>query len=391
MPPSDTYFTSTMSVKEKKLFEKWYTDQVNSNYTFNFKEEIISYCISDVQILREALESFRKLFMETAEFDPLTECLTLSSACMANFRKNHLGRSRIGIVPRGGYRGRQKSSIESLEWLDYESDKLGQTIQTNETSGEKRILNRYVDGYAEVTHDNGIVEKRIYQYHGCYFHLCIKCIPDEDSRRRIRGKNPCPYERTKQTTQLFRSEGYTVIEKWACDFAHDRQHNPDYINFFKNYTKKRTPPLNLRDAICGGRTSALYTHLKAKPGQKIKFYDVCSEYPHCQYKMAYPEGHPTIFLENDPLTPPVEHWNGVLKATVLPPSDLYLPVLPYKCNSKLMFPLCRTCAETMSQDVCSHTDEQRMLTGTWCAPEMHLALKKNIKLLHYMSYTNTQL
>ncbi|GFQ65366.1 uncharacterized protein TNCT_191601 [Trichonephila clavata] len=34
-----------------------------------------------------------------------------------------------------------------------------------------------------------------------------------------------------------------------------------------------------------------------------------------------------------------------------------------------MFPLCRTCAGTLSQNICSHTDEERSITGTWVTEE----------------------
>ncbi|KAK3918862.1 Formate acetyltransferase [Frankliniella fusca] len=84
-----------------------------------------------------------------------------------------------------------------------------------------------------------------------------------------------------------------------------------------------------------------------------------------------------------PDMPPAEQWNGVIKATVLPPQDLSVPVLPYKCGGKLMFPLCRTCAEEESPHLCNHFDpKQRILTGTWCAPEIRYAiLKKSYTLL----------
>lgn len=106
----------------------------------------------------------------------------------------------------------------------------------------------------------------------------------------------------------------------------------------------------IRDAICGGRTSALYTEYVAnlKLGEKLKFFDVVSEYPFCMFRMAYPVGHPTIYLEGD-----VD--------------------MPYKCCNKLMFPLCRTCAENMSKTDCHHSDEEREIVGTWCAPELQLA------------------
>ncbi|KAK3929177.1 putative DNA polymerase [Frankliniella fusca] len=111
--------------------------------------------------------------------------------------------------------------------------------------------------------------------------------------------------------------------------------------------------------------------------------DVVSEYPNANLRGEYPYGHPTIYLEGDPAMPPPDYWNGVVKCTVLPPRDLYLPVLPYKAKGKLMFPLCRTCVEEDNTEMCHHNDpQQRQLTDSWCAPELLLALReKGYKLV----------
>ena len=53
-----------------------------------------------------------------------------------------------------------------------------------------------------------------------------------------------------------------------------------------------------------------------------------------------------------------------MKCKVLPHRKLYQPVLTYKCNSKLMFPLCSACANTMNQGSCSHSNEERCIVGT---------------------------
>ncbi|XP_052122756.1 uncharacterized protein LOC127749285 [Frankliniella occidentalis] len=387
MPSKELYSTSHLSDHDLKEFNDWYDEQVRNNYEFNFRTEILKYIVSDVSILLQAMEKFRTLFMETAHFDPLKHCTTLSSACMCNFRKNHLGNSLIGIVPWGGYRGRDKASHEALCWLDYEMHKLGKKIMTAENGREKFVLKYKVDGYVEIDLPNGRVEKRVYQYHGCYFHLCKKCIPDEASRQKIRGRSQeDPYERTKHITKKLRDHGYVVIEKWGCEFKHDLENNEEVKNYFANNPFKRMKPLNLRDAICGGRTSALYTEYVAnlKLGEKLKFFDVVSEYPFCMFRMAYPVGHPTIYLEGDVDMPEIDKMNGVILATVLPPKDLFLPVLPYKCCNKLMFPLCRTCAENMSKTDCHHSDEEREIVGTWCAPELQLAVKEKyvIRKIH---------
>ena len=45
----------------------------------------------------------------------------------------------------------------------------------------------------------------------------------------------------------------------------------------------------------------------------------------------------------------LKNVEGFVKSTVLPPMHLFLPVLPVKMHSKLMFPLCRSC-ENLSVD-----------------------------------------
>lgn len=91
-------------------------------------------------------------------------------------------------------------------------------------------------------------------------------------------------------------------------------------------------------------------------------------------------GHPEIVIpavgETD-----IENYFGMIKCKVLPPKNLYHPVLPYKSDVKLMFPLCKTCCETMQQSECLHTDKQRALTGTWVSEELKVAVKKGYVIL----------
>jgi hypothetical protein len=49
--------------------------------------------------------------------------------------------------------------------------------------------------------------------------------------------------------------------------------------------------------------------------------------------------------------------------------------LPSKINNRLVFTLCRTCAELENNEECNHTDEQRSLTGVWCSPELNKAIE----------------
>ena len=47
----------------------------------------------------------------------------------------------------------------------------------------------------------------------------------------------------------------------------------------------------------------------------------------------------------------------------------------------MMFPLCRTCAETLQQTPCEHADEERMLSGTWCSIEIDKALELGYRVV----------
>ena len=63
-----------------------------------------------------------------------------------------------------------------------------------------------------------------------------------------------------------------------------------------------------------------------------------------------------------------------MKCKVLAPRKLYHPVLPYKCNSKLMFPLCSACANTMNQGRCANSDDERCIIGSWLTDEVRKAV-----------------
>jgi hypothetical protein len=79
----------------------------------------------------------------------------------------------------------------------------------------------------------------------------------------------------------------------------------------------------------------------------------------------------------------LKSYFGVVKAKVLPPTDLYIPVLPYRANSRLLFPLCRTCCEEGRPDTpeCVCTDDQRALVGTWCSEELLKALDMGYEII----------
>ena len=125
---------------------------------------------------------------------------------------------------------------------------------------------------------------------------------------------------------------------------------------------RRVQPLHQREGLFGGRTNAVQLCAKVDgTNEKISYVDLISLYPSVNLYGWYPFGHPEIITTN---FSPFQVCFGVVKCVVPPPRKLFHPVLPSKINDKLMFVLCRTCAEKGDQSgTCSHTDDERALTG----------------------------
>ena len=105
--------------------------------------------------------------------------------------------------------------------------------------------------------------------------------------------------------------------------------------------------------------------------------DFTSLYPWVNKYSQYPVGHPDIITSD---FQPIGSYFGIAKVKVLPPRGLYHPVLPFRANDKLLFPLCKTCALSRIS-MCRHNDEERSMIGTWCTPELEVAMEKGYRVL----------
>jgi hypothetical protein len=65
----------------------------------------------------------------------------------------------------------------------------------------------------------------------------------------------------------------------------------------------KNAPINIFDALYGGRTEASKTHYRVKEGEEIEYVDVISLYPYiCKYGKFF-VGHPEVYVGADcPLT-----------------------------------------------------------------------------------------
>jgi hypothetical protein len=208
-----------------------------------------------------------------------------------------------------------------------------------------KICGAKVDGFDEKT-------TIAYQYHGCFWHGCLRCHNRDSINNKSKTTMEDLYEQTIERSQQIKKAGYNLIEMWEYNWTKSKEYKEEMKRIKSKY--KEIEELNPRNAFFGGRTK-----LKVK-GKKMKYIDtsICSLYPTVQCYDDYPVGHPTKIFK-----PPTYNskWYGLIKCAILPPKSLYHPVLPVKNKTesgaeKLTFPLCQLCAKLNNQkDTCTVT------------------------------------
>ena len=106
------------------------------------------------------------------------------------------------------------ASPESLCWLEQEANRRKIHIHHAACGhgGERWVERAPVDGY---NHEM----RTVFQYHGCHWHGCRKCFPN-DRDKIIARNNQTREDRFKATverTESLRAAGYHVIEAWSCE------------------------------------------------------------------------------------------------------------------------------------------------------------------------------
>ena len=163
IPDVDYYSPKTIKPQAREAFLAWHKEQVESNYVFNFREEIVKYCCSDVAILRECCMEFREMLRDkTDDMDPFEKCLTIASYCHEVYRTNFLKKDSIAVFQHDRQLKMKQSNI-AVKWLSYEMASKGIHIQHVRNGGEKRVRKYSLDGYCEENHT-------AYEFQGCFWH-----------------------------------------------------------------------------------------------------------------------------------------------------------------------------------------------------------------------------
>lgn len=376
LPDMKYYGVDTMKTPDRSKFIQWYNSEKSENKFFNNKQELIAYCKQDVNILRLACLKFRSLLFELTSVDPFDQ-VTIAGTCMNIFKSNFIKEYEIAIIPANGYRLRDKQSFKALKWMEWISHTEKIQIQSAINGREIRISNNIVvDGYC---YDNNT----IYEFLGCYWHQCQTCFPIQFHEMHDDKKSfhPSLYDVHVLRCKRIKDMGFNLICIWEHEFDSMFKANEYMRQYLNSIDHLKIDPLNPRDAFYGGRTGVCRLYHKTSDDEKILYYDVTSLYPYINKYCAYPIGIPKILIGSDLECRTVFNINGIIKCRVLPPKDLYHPVLPIKMHSKLLFILCFKCATELEKNSCFHIDEERAFDGTYIAEELRVAVQKGYKIL----------
>ena len=388
IPDLEFYDPDGMMAKKKDELTRWHADQVRRNVSFNFRQEMIDYCKSDVALLKAGCEAFQQEFERQAGFNPMAKCITIASACNLYWCKHHFTPNTIAVELLGGWLAQRSTNpSRPLQWLYYQEHQLPKQgacadrirhVRNGDEQSVRTLVDAYfVDGYDPLT-------RTVYEFHGCLYHSCPRCYPNRRAKHYATPDRTVEelYQATLSKRMALLRAGYTVIEMWECEWDRLVDNEPAVSQFLPSFDL--VPPLEPREAFFGGRTGAVALHAVAGEGEEIRYVDVTSLYPWVNKNCPYPIGPPQI------ITQPVDLGSnfGIATVDILPPAGLFHPVLPVRSGQKLTFPLCRTCVQEeqakpmLSRNhYCPHSDADRALRWTWCTAELVKALEKRYTLV----------
>ena len=280
IPPQSDYAPNTMKPETREAFLTWYKEQKDNGYVFDFKEEIVKYCRSDVDILRKCCMEFREMLREITGIDPFEKCLTIASACHEVYRTNFLKKDTIAVF-QPDRQLKMKQSNMAVKWLSYEMERNDIHIEHVRNGGEKRVGKYSLDGYCEEFHT-------AYEFQGCFWHGklrkiavtlekylctlfftgCSKCYVGETVNS-VNGKTMHQLlEDTREKILYLENQGFQVAEMWECELREEMERDEDMKRYFEEY--ELVDPLQARDAFYGGRTNAAKLLHVCEEGEEIR-------------------------------------------------------------------------------------------------------------------------
>lgn len=428
LPPSDQFGFNLNDTKCKRVqaFLKWYNEQPKDNYSL--REQCISYCDSDVKVLRAGCLSYNKLIMKISGINAFTCTLTLAQLSMTIFRKKFMKEGMLGIIPENNYRLNGNQSKMCRSWLTYLNYFKSKETNVNyyvepevRLRGEHKFI---VDGFCKNWPFINNDKQSIFEALGCFYHGCVRCNSinpyklnekqvqsDENNEQAPVANRYDPnahglldsrldkelysrgylfrqrYQKTMAKINYLKSLGtYNVIVMWEHEWTDFLNKNKKLKTEIFNHPSMLNKCLEPRKALVGGRCEVGSMYYRPRPSERLYFIDVNSLYPAKMATKSMYVGAPYKILRDKECANITEidllNMNGLCYLKNVPNNLMRWPVLSCKHDGKVFFVCCRTCLiELKAKTECNHNEEERALTGVWSSTEIKVALRNNYKLL----------
>ncbi|EFP06186.1 hypothetical protein CRE_07890 [Caenorhabditis remanei] len=382
LPAKEYYSPQFMAPSTKKEFDDWYEKCYHDG--FKLHDELLKYCQSDVRILTLTLMSFIEMCEATFNgWNPIVNGCTIASYVMFVLKHEYIKKGDVGYVPENGYGGGNNSmlALKYIQWLEKIDPTLHlkYKLRGGEVKIEANGHSYFADAFNETTNE-------VFEIYGCVWHGCPKCYPDRDKKCPMRPDKTMEalYKETMKREEDILNKGFNLNSVWECEIYKEMEQDREMQKFFElNKYDQRLKP---REALYGGRTQAFRSMAAAIEDILLNYYDFNSLYPYLNAGgTAYPRGNPIVVDKDFPNTDEPLKLKGIVFCDVLPTQDAAMGYLPQKIMKKLMFVLCRTCANNQNiEGKCTHTKvSERFLTGVWCTDELNKAVSKGYKVLKY--------
>jgi hypothetical protein len=413
LPPLNFYNYDNLKPAAQKELLLWHSQ---SKDDFLLRRDLALYCIHDTDLLTAVFLKASELFINvTGESPFITNTPTLASFSMRTMKRLVIKDEQIAILPESGYSRNIKTSHLARKYLKYLAYKNRVYIRTWDSPGgekcyttcnkENRKEKLFCDGFVEGTPDV------IIEILGCYSHG-HECQgdpsrPSMNPDLTLESANQRTFHRLRQLALISKAN---VKYIWECTILREAREDPEFKLWWSRNDVVR--PIQIREALYGGRVEHVRVHCKADDQQEILMTDVTSIYPHIMHSYPHALKTPIIWIKT--INPSIEYekgqlirqlpenmglpwtidddltYRGILLVKILPPKKLLFPVIPLRVKGKCVFALCNACSiramntkisDQAKRRPCTHNDERRSWIGTYCDAELKACLMRGYVIL----------
>lgn len=409
--PSEEEYYDEYSSKKKVLEIKQFLE-TKKGENFNFKKELHDYLQMDIRVLTLGCCSLIKEFLDFQNELQKDEqekkyffCfnkpfITVPQFIHALWRTHGLKHKLYLLNNQSLARKDSYGEMEWLAWQQYLLEEEEIFIRTARTpGGQKKIEKYFLDGFCEET-------MQAWEFLGCFVHCHWFENPQCPLTKGFNASDLNPFgqsseivcKRFQKKLEFLQEQGIKTKVMWECEWNIEKEKNhrvKNYLQLWKTTNAIPEKRLAIRQALRGGRCETFKMKFikKESEGKKLLYIDKNSLYPYVALTFPFPVDEPTFLLGND-VENNIKFENGecldkktgkpllgLIQATVSPPYNMYLPILPIMDGNKLIFGLCKSCIIERKNELCSHEDHERYITDVWTLPEVAYALHCGYKLI----------